>query len=163
MHNPSSSDFTALKRILSYIKGTLSFGLHINKGPLKLIAFSDTDWAGDPSDRRSTTGYCVIFGLTPVSWCAKKQQTIAQSSTKAEYRSLAHTAAEISWLPMLLQDLHVYLPHCPLIWCDNISAISLDSNPIFHARTKYVDIDYHFVREKVLSKDLDIHYISTND
>lgn len=89
MHNPSSADFTALKRILSYIKGTLSFGLHINKGPLKLIAFSDADWAGDPSDRRSTTGYRVIFGLTPVSWCAKKQQTIAQSSTKAEYRSLA--------------------------------------------------------------------------
>ena len=100
---------------------------------------------------------------TPISWYAKKQNTIARCSTAAEYRSSAHTATELSWVRTLLKDLRIYLPACPSIWCDNIFAVALASNPVFHARTKHVEVDYHFIWENVLRKDLSIHHISTQD
>lgn len=89
MHNPKYSNFVAVKRILRYIKGSLLQGLIFSPGPLQLTAFSDADWASNPLDRRSTTGFCVFLGSNLVSWCAKKQHTVARSSTEAEYRSLA--------------------------------------------------------------------------
>lgn len=98
MHSPTVAHFTALKRILRYLEGTLSHGIVFKQGPLELTAYSDADWAGDPLDRRSTIGYCVFLGPNPVSWCAKNQSTVACSLTEAEYRSVAHTAAELSWL-----------------------------------------------------------------
>ena len=88
---------------------------------------------------------------------------MSRSSTEAEYRSLAITTAELYWLRMLLKDLGIYLYHPPILWCDNVSALALASNPIFHARTKYIEVDYHFVREKVLNRDMIIKYISTLD
>uniref|UniRef100_A0A5B6Z4V3 Reverse transcriptase Ty1/copia-type domain-containing protein n=1 Tax=Davidia involucrata TaxID=16924 RepID=A0A5B6Z4V3_DAVIN len=163
MHAPHQSHFTAVKRILRYVKGTLSHGLSFHNGPLSLTAFSDADWAGDRRDRRSTTGFCLFLGPNLISWSSKKQPTVARSSTEAEYRSLTYTAADLSWVRMLLQDLRVSLPSPPLLWCDNISAISLASNPVFHARTKHIEVDYHFIREKVLNKELQIHHISTLD
>lgn len=163
MHQPSTANFTALKRVLRYIKGTLGFGIHLTKGSLCLQAFSDADWAGDQSDRRSTSGFCVFLGNSPVSWSAKKQPTVAHSSTEAEYRGLAHTSAELSFLRMLVKDLCIFLPSCPLIWCDSVSDLSLASNPVFHARTKHIEVDYHFVREKVLRRDLFVRYVSSDD
>lgn len=118
--NPTFVDFTALKQIMCYIKGTLLNGIHFKPGPLKLIAYADANWAGNLANRRSNSGYCVLFGSSLVSWCSKKQPTVARSSTEAEYRALAHTAAELSWLRMLLRDLHIFLPYCPHIWCDNM-------------------------------------------
>lgn len=161
MHAPKISDFTAGKRILRYVKGTLHQGLYFTPGPLTLTTFSDADWAGDNIDRRLTTGYCVYFGSNLIAWCAKKHHTVARSSTEAEYRSLALTAAEITWVHQLLLDLNVSptLPH--LVWCDNKSAISLASNPVFHARTKHVEVDYHFIREKVLSKQILVQHVGT--
>lgn len=96
MHQPTKANFIALKRILRNLKGTLSFGIFFKRGYLHLTVFSDADWASDSSDRRSTTGFCVFLGPAPISWSAKKQHTIAWSSTEAEFRSLAHTAAELS-------------------------------------------------------------------
>lgn len=152
MHSHPELHFTALKRILRYIKGTLSFGLHIKKGPLRLHAFSDAHCACDSTDRRSTTGLCVFFGATLVSWCAKKQHTVAHSSIESEYMSLAHIATELSWLRILFKDMGIFLASRPLIWCDNVSAISLASNHAFHARTKHIE-DYHFIHERILRKD----------
>jgi hypothetical protein len=157
------SHLSAAKRVFRYLKGTADFGLSFTKGSLHLRAYCDSNWAGDPSDRRSTGGYGIFLGNSLISWQAKKQPVVSRSSTKAEYRVLAITTAELYWLRMLFKELQVPLPAPPQIWCDNMGAIALASNPIYHARTKHVEVDYHFIREKVLNKDITISYLSTND
>ncbi|XP_048425193.1 uncharacterized mitochondrial protein AtMg00810-like [Pyrus x bretschneideri] len=151
MHALREQHLQAAKRVLRFLKGSISHGLWFTKGPITLSAYSDADWDGCTFDRRSTSGYCVFLGSNLISWSAKKQSTVARSSTEAEYCSLAHTAAELTWVCKILKDLHFPLPTLPTLWCDNISAISLAFNPIFHARTKHVEIDYHYIRELVLA------------
>lgn len=163
MHSPNYSHFVAVKRILRYIKGCIHEGLHFVPSSLQLTAFTDANWAGDYLDRRSTSGYCLYLGSNLVAWSAKKQHIVARSSTEAEYRALAQTAAEVSWIQQLLVDLHVSVSMPHIIWCDNISAIALASNPIFHARTKHVEVDYHFIREKVLNKQVQVNHIGSLD
>ena len=87
----------------------------------------------------------------------------SRSSTEAKYRSMALATAELYWLRMLLLELHVSLSSSPILWCDNIGAIALASNLVFHARTKHVEVDYQFMREKVMNKDIQVRYISTQD
>lgn len=161
MHKPRQSHFIGVKRILRYLKGSIHQGLYFVPGPLNITAYTDADWAGDHTDRRSTTGFCVYLGANLISWSAKKQPTVGRSSTKAEYRALAQTAADVTWIHQLLLDLGVSstLPH--VICCDSQSAIALASNPVFHARTKHVEVDYHFIREKVLSKLISVQYIGS--
>jgi hypothetical protein len=146
MHAPTTTHLTAAKRVLRYLKGTLNSGLYVCKGPITLTAFCDADWAGNPDDRRSTTGYGVFLGPNLISWSAKKQHIVSRSSTEAEYRSLSLTTAELFWLRMLLKELQISLPSPPVIWCDNSSALALASNPVFHARTKHIEVDVHFIR-----------------
>ena len=154
---------TATKRILRYIYGTLNFGILLQSSPISLSAFSDSDWAGDPFDRRSTTGFIAYLGYNPITWSAKKQDTISRSSTKSEYRDLASIAAELCWLRQVFKDLGIFLSSTRKLWCDNVSALAIASNLVFHARTKHLEVDYHFVREKVLRKDLQVKYIATGD
>ncbi|RVW86354.1 Retrovirus-related Pol polyprotein from transposon RE2 [Vitis vinifera] len=142
------------KRVLCYLKGTIDLGLWYTKGEQTLQAFCDSDWAGNPDDRRSTTGYGVFFGSCLISWTAKKQSVVARSSTEAEYRALTITTAELYWIRMLLKELHISLPTAPTIWCDNSGALALASNPVFHARTKHIEVDFHFIREKVANRDI---------
>ena len=163
MSHPTSTHLEAAKRVFRYIRGTLSFGISFTPGPLSITAFSDADWAGDPSDRRSTTGLLVFLGPNPISWSAKKQSTVSRSSTEAEYRALATTTAELSWLRIMFKELRIFLHHIPVIWCDNVSAIALSANPVFHSRTKHLEVDYHFTREKVLLKQLKIGFVSGRD
>lgn len=125
-------------------------GIHFQPGPLALSAYCDADWAGDLINRRSITGMVVFLGSSPVTWSAKKQPIVSTSSIEAKYRSLAITTTKLYWLRMLLKDLGVYLYHPPILWCDNVSALALAANPIFHARIKHIEVDYHFVREKIL-------------
>ncbi|XP_035541684.1 uncharacterized protein LOC118344685 [Juglans regia] len=129
----------------------------------KLQAYCDSDWAGNPDDRRSTTGYGIFLGQNLITWTAKKQPIVSKSSTEAEYRSLAIATADIYWIRMLMKELGLLLPSTPTIWCDNIGAIALASNLVFHARTKHIEVDYHFIREKVLNKDIQVKHISTQD
>jgi hypothetical protein len=163
MNAPTDLHLTAAKRILRYVRGTLDHGLFYTPGPITLSAFTDADWAGDPDDRRSTSGLVVFLGHNPVTWSAKKQLTVSRSSTEAEYRALASASAELCWLRTLVKDLGIYLYHPPILWCDNVSALAIASNPVFHARTKHIEVDFHFIRERVLRKDLQVKFVSTLD
>jgi len=164
MHAPTDSHWAAIKRILRYLKGTASYGFHITRGTsFSLHGFTNVDWAGSIDDRKSTGGYLVFFGQTPISWKSGKQRTVALSSTKAEYKVLADGTAEVIWLQYLLTDLQVPSVSAPTIWCDNLGATYLSANPIFHARTKHVEVDYHFIRDRVAKKDIQIRFIPSRD
>jgi hypothetical protein len=131
MHNPSELHWAVVKRILRYLNGTLDHGLSICASKDNTLhGFSDSDWAGCPDDRKSTTGYLIFLGPNLISWCSKKQLTVARSSTEAEYRSLTMAAAELVWLRSLLHELGLALPSS-ILWCDNLGATFLASNPAF--------------------------------
>ena len=163
MASPTATHLEATKRVLRYIRGTLHHVISFTLGPLSLIAFLDADWVGDPSDRHSTSGLLVFLGPSPVSWSTKKQPTISHSFTEAEYRALASTATKISWLRILFKELRIFLPYIPVLWCDNVFALALATNPVFHSRNKHIEVDYHYVREKVLCHDLRIRFVFGKD
>lgn len=168
MTNPTDVHYAAVKRILRYLQGSLQKGLFFSSSgalvnAVHVNAYCDADWAGEVIQRRSTTGFIIYLGLCPVSWQSKKQGTVSRSSTESEYRSLANTAAEISWVRHLLCDLKVKIPQAPLLKCDNLSALALASNPVFHSKTKHLDNDFHFVRERVQRHDLCLQYVPTTD
>ena len=163
MHDPRIPHFNHVKRILRYLKGTLDHGLLINSSsPTSLTAYSDADWAGCPDTRRSTCGYCVYLGDNLVSWSSKRQVTVSRSSAEAEYRSVAHPVAETVWLRQLLAELHRPLDRATIVYCDNISAVYMASNPVHHRRTKHIEIDIHFVREKVALGEVRVLHVPTS-
>ena len=161
--HPIITHLEAAKRVLRYIRGTLHFGISFTLCPLTLSAFLDAYWARDPTDLRSTTGLLVLLGPNPISWSAKKQSIVSHSSTKAEYRVLVTTATELSWFRILFKELCIFLSHVPVIWCDNVFTIALSTNPFFHSHAKHLEVDYHFTREKVLRKQLQIGFVSSKD
>ncbi|MFS7923079.1 putative RNA-directed DNA polymerase [Helianthus anomalus] len=179
MHAPTENHWSAVKRILRYLKGTLDLGLLFRQSSgTNLHAFSDShwhdtlvspvqayfdsDWAGCPVDRRSTGGYAIYLGSNLVSWSARKQKTVSRSSTESEYKAIADTVAELIWLKSLLQELGLGVPK-PTLWCDNLGATYLSANPVFHARTKHIEVDFHFVREQVAQGNLNVQFVSTDD
>ena len=150
MHDPWVPHYNHVKRILRYLKGTLNHGLHLNNSsPNSLTAYSDADWAGCPDTRRSTSGFCVFLGNNLISWSSKRQVTVSRSSAEAEYRAVAHAVADTIWIRQLLSELHRPIEQATIVYCDNISAVYMTSNPVQHRRTKHIEIDIHFVREKV--------------
>ena len=162
MQHPTTSHLEAAKRVLRYVRETLHFGIHLAPGPLTFSAFCDTNWASDPTDIKNTSGILVFFGSSPISWSSKKLSTVSRSSTEAKYRALASTVVELAWLHTLFRELKLFLPYIPILWCDN-STIALASNPVFHSRTKHIEVDYHYVRGCVLHHDLGIKFISGHD
>ncbi|XP_020684922.1 uncharacterized protein LOC110101388 [Dendrobium catenatum] len=163
MHCPMYQHFLALKHLLRYIKGTVDLGLPISGHSSVLHAYVDSDWAGDPSDRKSTTGYCLFLGDTLLSWCVKKQQTVAKSSTEAEYRALSIEATDIIWICRLLADFQFNVDTPTSLYCDNVSAIALAHNPVFHASTKHIEVNYHFIRDCIKSATITILHINSQD
>ncbi|PKU83657.1 putative mitochondrial protein [Dendrobium catenatum] len=163
MHNPEQIHCYLLKRLLRYIKGTITFGLPIIKSSLTLRTFSDADWAGDPVTRKYTSGFCTFLGDTIVSWTVKKQTTVSRSSTESEYRALAAATADTIWLKRLLADFQITHKEPIPVFCDNTSAIALANNPVFHARTKHIEIDQRFIRDHIQNKTINLVPISTVD
>ncbi|XP_020692166.1 uncharacterized protein LOC110106572 [Dendrobium catenatum] len=163
MHKPHTIHFQLLKRVLRYVQGSLHLGLPISRSNLQLNAFADSDWATDKSDRRSITGYCAFLGDTLICWMVKKQTSVARSSTEAEYRALSTAACDLIWLRRLLMEFQVPLTSPTKLYCDNVSALALANNPLFHARTKHIEIDFHFIRDYIRSQYILVHHISTED
>jgi hypothetical protein len=164
LHSPTTVHWSAVKRILRHVQGTIKLGLKIKKSDSMLVsAFSDADWAGCVDDRRSTGGFAVFLGSNLVSWTARKQPTVSRSSTEAEYKALANATAEMLWIQKLLTEIGVKHPPKARLWCDNLGATYLSANPVFHARTKHIEIDFHFVRERVAQGLLDVRFIATGD
>ncbi|GJZ81549.1 ribonuclease H-like domain-containing protein [Tanacetum coccineum] len=150
MHDPQEPHLAALKLVLRYVRGTLDFGLQLYASPTSsLVAYTDTDWAGCPTTRRFTSGYCVFFGDNLLSWSSKQQHTLSHSSVEADYRGVANVVAETTWLRNLLRELHTPLLSATLVYCDNVSTIYMTANPVQHQQTKHIEIDIHFVRDIV--------------
>ncbi|GJW23775.1 ribonuclease H-like domain-containing protein [Tanacetum coccineum] len=150
MHDPREPHLNAMKRVLRYLRGTTDLGLQLFRSTTsQLIAYSDADWAGCPATRRSTSGYCVFLGDNLLTWSSKRQDTLSRSSAEAEYRGVANAVAETSWIRNLLRELHTPLFTATLVYCDNVSAVYMSANPVQHQRTKHIEIDIHFVRDKV--------------
>ena len=134
MHDPREPHLAALKRILRYVRGTLHMGLLLQPSRSSdLTVYSDADWAGCPDTRRSTSGYAVFLGDNLVSWSSKRQNTVSRSSAEAEYRAVANGVAEATWLCQLLLELHAPSRRASLVYCDNISAVCMTSNPVHHS------------------------------
>jgi histone deacetylase 1/2 len=164
LHAPRDPHWTAVKRILRFIKFTCSHGLQLrHTSDTLLSAFSDADWAGNLDDRRSTGGHAIFYGGNLIAWTARKQATVSHSSTESEYKAVANATAEVIWVQSLLTELGLAQSWIPILWCDNIGATYLSSNLVFHARTKHIEVDFHFVRERVAKKQLQIKFISSKD
>ncbi|XP_020699298.1 uncharacterized protein LOC110111664 [Dendrobium catenatum] len=163
MHSPRNRDYQDLKRLLRYVKATLDFRLPISTDNLNLRVYTDTDWASDQADRKSVSGFYIFLESTLISWHAKKQATVAKSSTEAEYRSLSSATSDTIWLRRLLAEFHIPQLQPTLIYCDNTSAIAIAHNPVFHARTKHIEIDYHFINDHIKNGAIQLHHISSED
>lgn len=164
LHHPTAAHWVALKRVLRYLHGTINYGIHLNKtSPPCLHAFCDADWAGDPDDYVSTSGFIVYLGNNPLSWGSKKQKALSRSSTEAEFRAIAETTAEVLWLTSLLQELNIRISTSPTIYCDNLSATHYSANPVFHSRMKHLALAFHFVKEQVQNRTIRIQHINGTD
>ena len=161
---PCDIHWDAVIRVLRYIKGAPGQGLlYEDRGHTQIVGYSDADWAGSPSDRRSTSGYCVFIGGNLISWKSKKQDVVARSSAEAEYRAMALVTCELVWLKQLLQELRCGDASPMTLICDNQAALHIASNPVFHERTKHIEIDCHFIRQKIESGCIVTSFVNSND
>lgn len=164
LQSPTNDHWTAVKRILRYLKHTSEDGLHISRSAsMTVTAYSNADWARSVDDRRSTSGFAIFLGKNLVSWSARKQQTVSRSSIEAEYKAMANATAELVWIQSVLGELGISQSQAPILWCDNLGATYLSANPVFYARTKHIENDFHFVRERVARRALEIRFVSSHD
>jgi hypothetical protein len=160
---PKERHLMAVKRIFRYLIHTPTFGLWYPKGSsFKLVGYSDSDWAGDKVDRKSTFRACQFLGRSLVSWSSKKQNCVSLSMAKAKYVSAASCCAQLLWMRQTLKDYRVYCDKVSLL-CDNESAIKIAHNPVQHNKTKNIEIRHHFNRDHVNRGDINLSYIGTND
>ncbi|CAL1400026.1 unnamed protein product [Linum trigynum] len=163
VHSPSPAHVEAAHRVLRYLKAAPGQGLFLPAAStLELTAYCDADWAGCWSTRRSMTGYYIKLATAPVSWRAKKQRVVSRSYAEAEYRAMASTTSEVLWLRFLLGELRVPQRSPTVLYCDNQAALHISANPVFHERTKHVEMDCYFVRERVASSDIQPRKVHTS-
>ena len=159
---PTEAHLTAVKRIFRYLKGTMDLGLKYQKSDdFQLIGFSDADWAGDMSDRHSTTGNLFVMSSGAVRWVSRKQSVVALSTTEAEYIALSSATQETIWLRRLMSDFTAEQQLPTIIKEDNQGTIAVARNPISHSRTKHIDIKFHYIREALRDGAVDLIYCPT--
>lgn len=164
--NPNSEHILAIKKIFRYLKGTLNYGIKYSKDSKNseyLVGFSDSDFAGEKTEYKSTSGYIFYLANGPISYQSKLQSITAQSSTEAEYIALCNATKEAIFLRELLLELGYFKQEKIPIYFDNNGAIQLAKNPIFHGRTKHINIRYHLIRQKLKDNTISIHFIDTNN
>jgi len=126
----------------------------------RVVYYLKTDWAGSPFDRRSTFGYCVPIDGNLISWKSKKQSVMARSSTEVEHRDMTSTFCELVWLKQMLPELQFrYVTQMTLI-CDNQTILHISSNLVFQKRTKHIEVNYHFIQEKIVFEDIKIEFVN---
>ena len=164
MAKPNMERWSAAKRVLRYLKGTLDVGIIYRKSEnFELVGYSDADWAGCKDSRKSTSGYVFMIGGNVISWTSKKQPVVALSTTEAEYIALCSATQEAIWLRRLLQSIGQAQNNPTTIYEDNQGEISMSKNSRHHSRTKHIDIKYHFVRETTLKNITHIVHCTTDE
>ncbi|KAL5724118.1 hypothetical protein ACHQM5_007419 [Ranunculus cassubicifolius] len=164
MDCPTAMHLHAAKRILRYLQGTKHFGILYQRGTkAELVGYTDSDYAGDPDDRKRTSGYVFMLGEAVVSWSSKKQPLVTLSTTEAEFVAAASCACQAIWLRRVLTELFCCPQGPTLIYCDNSSAIKLTRNPVLHGRSKHIDVRYHFLRDLNNEGVIDVVYCPTGD
>jgi hypothetical protein len=164
MVEPKHVHWVAAKHVLRYLCGTVEFGLSYIQGDgVKLVGYSDADWAGSAVDRKSTSGCCFSLGSGAISWFSRKQKSVALSSAEAEYMAASLASCEAIWLRKLLMGLFDQELDTTVIHCDNQSCIKLSENPVFHDRSKHIEIRYHFIRDCVQKGTVKLQYVPTGE
>lgn len=164
MQAPTTVHMQTTRRVLRYLIGTSDQGLLLaSTSAAQLTAYCDSDWASCPITRRSTTGYCIFLGQSPVSWKTKKQHVVARSSAEAEYRAMALTTCEVTWLTALLKDLGLKNLPLAILKCDNQAALAIAANPVLHEKMKHVEIDCHYVRDQLKAGQITTAKVSSTE
>jgi hypothetical protein len=152
-----------VRRLVRYLKQSKGLKLRLSGdvSEEEMTAYSDADWAEDPSDRKSSTGYICMMNGGTISWCSRKQATVARSSTESEYMALADTCQEITWLKHLASEFDVEVK--VTVNSDSQSCIKAIENQKYSSRTKHIDVKYHYTREMVESKKINLEYCKSED
>ncbi|KAL0435617.1 UNVERIFIED_CONTAM: Retrovirus-related Pol polyprotein from transposon RE2 [Sesamum radiatum] len=146
--HPCEAHWKAALHIVRYLKGSPALGLFFpSTSNFELTAYCDADWASCPDSRRSLSGFCIFLGAALVSFKTKKQSTVSRSTAEAEYRSMAATVSELKWLLYVLADFGISVSLPISMFCDNQAALHIMANPVFHERTKHIELDCHVVRD----------------
>lgn len=171
LDKPGILHWAAFRRVLRYLQGTRTYSisfrgnnpesLSIASSKNFLTNYADADWAGDPATRRSTTGYVFTLHGGAVSWMSRKQPTVSLSSTEAEYKATVEAGKELAWLRIILEDLNINLHDSLAIQNDNQGAIALAENPVFQARSKHIEVQYHWIREQISAGKFELKYTPT--
>jgi hypothetical protein len=164
MEHPTEMHLQAAKRVLRYVKGTSSLGVFYKKeGNHELLGYTDSDYAGDQNDRKSTSGYVFLMSSGAVSWSSKKQPVVTLSTTEAEFISAAYSACQVVCLRRILKELCHDQSKSTVVYCDNVSAIKLSKNPVLHGRSKHIDIRFHFLRDLTWEGIVELVQCSTHE
>jgi hypothetical protein len=164
MHSPSEEHMNALIHILRYLKSSPGKGILFTKGnSLDINGYIDADWAGSVQDRRSTSGYFTFVGGNLVTWRSKKQEVVVRSSVESEYKGMAKAICEMLWIRNLMQNLHIKQVSPMKLYCDNKAACDIAHNPVKHDRTVYVEVDRHFIKEKLEEKLIEVPHVRSQD
>jgi hypothetical protein len=161
---PRHVHLVATKHVMRYLKCTIDYGLRYDGDhDFTLSGYNDADWAGSVSNRKSTSGCCFSLGSTMISWKSRKKSSISLSTTEVEYITACSTSCETIWLRKLLTDLFDLEMRATLILCDNQSCIKMTKNPLFHDRSKHIEIHYHYIHDMLQRGALKLQYISTDE
>ena len=145
---PRQEHWIVAKNVLRYIHGTINYGLrYTESSDIQLHGFTDSDLAGSVEDIKSTSGMCFSLGSSMISWSSRKKKSVTLSTVEAEYMAACETCTEAVWLRKLISDLFDQTPESTIIYCDNQSCIRLSEHPVFHERSKHIEIKYYFIRD----------------